>query len=402
MGLCASVVDREDIEPLAAWRPTLLGDSAWGKPPSVADGDDAEAALRKMPRLALQDVLKAMGLFATLEVRAAGLLRLEALQLHQDEPDQLLALGVPEAVVEAMEAHSGPDAAALQESGCRFLKAAACTPAGQSKVASCGGLKAVIQALKAGGGQQGGSLKAAACAALLALASNCPPNKVKVGALGGIAAVLGAMSGAVEDAQLQERGCACLRTFATAHSSNQTRIAVSGGAAAILNAMRRHEDDVGLQSEGCWALHVLAHGQPNTQKDMAVLGVCQALLQCMGRHPASPGVQEHALRGLKTMCASSPDSAALVAEGDGFALIGGAMDGHRGVPSVVEQALWALCDLVGKDEGRKAAFQAKVGMQKVKDLMAKHSEEHGVRNAGNTLVAVVDGKTMVSRLSIVA
>ncbi|CAK0842474.1 unnamed protein product, partial [Prorocentrum cordatum] len=90
-------------------------------PPAVEEVDEVaqlKLLLGQVPGMRAQEVLLAMAAFVTIDVRLAGLGRLEELQ-REGAQGELLPLGCVEAVVEAMEVHNGPGCAALQESGIR-------------------------------------------------------------------------------------------------------------------------------------------------------------------------------------------------------------------------------------------------------------------------------------------
>jgi hypothetical protein len=356
--------------------------------------------LEQMPRMQAKDVLIAMAAFVIIDVRLAGFRRLEELQ-QEGAPDELLPLGCVDAVIQAMEVHYGSGSGALQESGVRFLRAAASTPAGQLKVTSAGGCKAVVQAMEMTGSLHSKSMQIEACMALFNLASNSISNKTKVAALGGVTATLKAMSASMDDARVQEAGCACLRML-TPNQSNQTRIAKAGGAETILEAMKQHPGDAEFLNEACWALCHLAYGHQENQKNMSSLGVCQALLTCMREHASSAGVQAHAMWGLKNMCASSKENQVTVAEGAGINLIRIALDRHAEEPSVVEQVMWLLRNLVDENADNTAKFHALVGEKMMKELMVKHPAVSNVQNAGNALQAVLHQKGIVNRSSLIS
>jgi len=375
----------------------------WTPPPVVEELDETaqmKLLLGQVPCMRAQEVLIAMATLVIIDVRLACFKRLEELQ-QEGALDELLPLGCVEAVIQAMEVHYGAGSAALQESGVRFLRAVASTPAGQSKVTSAGGCKAVIQAMDMTGSLQIKSMQIAACGALSNLASNKTSNKTKVAALGGVTATLKAMSAFMDDARVQQAACACLRML-TPDQANQTRIAKAGGAERILEAMKQHPGDAEMLNEACWALCHLAYGHPENQKKMSSLGVCQALLACMREHASSPGVQAHAMWGLKNMCASSQENQVTVAEGDCINLIRIALDRHAEEQSVVEQVMWLLRNLVDKNADNTAKFRAVVGENIIKELMQKHSAESNVQNAGNALQAVLHDKGIVNRSSLIS
>jgi len=412
MGACctsAAAFDRREQRARAARQSGAKANTAvqprgdWTPPPVVEEIDELaqlKLLLEQMPCMEAREVLAAMSTFVILDVRLAGFRRLEALQRAGAE-DELLPVGCVEAVIQAMEVHYGAGSAPLQESGVRFLRAAAATPAGQLKVTSCGGCKAVIRAMEMSGSLQISSLQVAACEALFNLASNSTSNKTKIAALGGVTALLKAMSALMDDARVQEAACACLRML-TPNQSNQTRIASAGGAERILEAMKKHPGDAEFLNQACWALCHLAYGHPENQKKMSSLGVCQALLASMRGHASSSGVQVHAMWGLKNMCASIQENQVTLAEGECIDLIRIALDRYADESSVVEQGLWLLRNLVDKNAENTAKFHALVGEKTVKELMQKHSAASNVQNAGNALQAVLHDKGIVNRSSLIA
>ena len=89
------------------------------------------------------------------------------------------------------------------------------------------------------------------CGALCNLAASHAENQTRIASAGGIEAVVKAMQTHPQCVVVALRA---LRILAASHAENQTRIASAGGIEAVVKAMQTHPQSVEVQGAGCGAL----------------------------------------------------------------------------------------------------------------------------------------------------
>eukprot|EP00961_Rhodomonas_salina_P246743 3333295-Rhodomonas_salina.1 len=63
-------------------------------------------------------------------------------------------------------------------------------------------------------------------------------------------------------AGVQEQGCWALRNLSI-NSENKVKIGAAGGIEAVLAGMEKHVESAGVQEQGCWALINLTFNDDN-------------------------------------------------------------------------------------------------------------------------------------------
>eukprot|EP00961_Rhodomonas_salina_P095293 1282150-Rhodomonas_salina.1 len=76
----------------------------------------------------------------------------------------------------------------------------------------------------------------------------------------------------VKSAGVQEQGCGALRNLAV-NDENKVKIGAAGGIEAVITAMQQHADSEGVQEWGCAALSNLAFNDENKVKIGAAGGI---------------------------------------------------------------------------------------------------------------------------------
>jgi hypothetical protein len=128
---------------------------------------------------------------------------------------------------------------------------------------------------------------------------------LKIGAEGGVEAIVQAMGGHRGSEGVQEKGCGALWNLAL-NADNALNIREGGGVEAIVQAMGGHRESKGVQERGCGALAIFAVNADNAVKIGAGGGV-EAIVQAMGRHRGSEGVQREGCGALWTLGQSNGD-----------------------------------------------------------------------------------------------
>ncbi|KAJ1475634.1 armadillo-type protein [Baffinella frigidus] len=94
------------------------------------------------------------------------------------------------------------------------------------------------------------------CAALLSLTAKSSSSRIRVGAGGGVDAIIQAMKAHTEHQDIQRMGCDALVLFAM--GGNKRLIKEAGGVGSCLEAMRNFPDEVHLQRRGCALMFEMA------------------------------------------------------------------------------------------------------------------------------------------------
>jgi len=122
------------------------------------------------------------------------------------------------------------------------------------------------------------------CGVLLNLALNAD-NAVKIGAEGGVEAIVQAMGGHRGSEGVQEKGCGALWNLAL-NADNKLKIGAEGGVEAIVQAVGGHRGSEGVQEKGCGALWTLGQSNGDIQQRIKRAGAEEAVQRAM----ASPDV----------------------------------------------------------------------------------------------------------------
>ncbi len=143
------------------------------------------------------------------------------------------------------------------------------------------------------GGQRGSEgVQRDGCGALANLANHVTDNKVKIGAGGGVEAIVQAMIGHCWSAGVQWNGGRALLLLAQ-EADNRIKIGAGGGVKAIVQAMNGHRRSAlswAVQQHCCEGLGNLAVNADNAVKIGAGGGV-EAIVQTIGGHRGRKGVQ---------------------------------------------------------------------------------------------------------------
>ena len=126
----------------------------------------------------------------------------------------------------------------MQHQGCLALQVLADYPRNAVKIASCGGVKAVLAAMRCH--ESSPRLQVAACGAMRSLSTNNTDNRAEIGSCGGVEAVLAVMRCHESSADVQAAACGALRSLSTNTPVNRAKVHSCGGIEAVLAAMRSH------------------------------------------------------------------------------------------------------------------------------------------------------------------
>eukprot|EP00961_Rhodomonas_salina_P084023 1129582-Rhodomonas_salina.1 len=190
----------------------------------------------------------------------------------------------------------------VQRAGCLALKSLACPcysdkrPVSEfvktgiwSKIGAKGGIEAVVAAMKEH--RKDWEVQRQEDWGLLAnLARGSDPNNhLRIGGKGRIEAVVDGMEEHRKVGDVQQEGCRALANLAQSSGSdpnNRLRIGAEGGIWAVIQRMKAHGAWAEVQQEGCRALLNLAHNSANRLKIRAAGGV-EAVVACMKEHDKS-------------------------------------------------------------------------------------------------------------------
>ena len=117
---------------------------------------------------------------------------------------------------------------------------------------------------------------------------------------GGISVVMAAMARFPGDTAVQEKALKVVANLACAGEDVAETLIASGVLVPVFAALGRHQKSAGVQAKGCWALKNLACTRGNIQDIVDDLGVA-ALLGALRAHAGAPSVQEQGLTALSNL-----------------------------------------------------------------------------------------------------
>ena len=150
-------------------------------------------------------------------------------------------------------------------------------------VAACGGIEAVVAAMKQHLSVD--NVQEFGCGVLRALAADYARNAKMVAAGGGIEAVVAAMKQRLSDANVQEHGCAALWNLALGNAENAKMVAACGGIKVVVAAMKQHLSVDNVQEFGCGALGNIAANNSANVKAIAACGGSAVVRNALKQHP---------------------------------------------------------------------------------------------------------------------
>jgi hypothetical protein len=141
------------------------------------------------------------------------------------------------------------------------------------KIGAGGGVEAIVQAMGGHRGSEG--VQENGCDALKNLAVNADKN-VKIGVVVGVEAIVQAMGGHRGSVHVLEKGCGALWNLAV-NADNAVTIGAEGGVEAIVQAMGGHRGSKEVQEKGCGALWNLGQSNGDIQQRIKRVGAEEAV-----------------------------------------------------------------------------------------------------------------------------
>mmetsp|Transcript_40066 Transcript_40066/g.111350 ORF Transcript_40066/g.111350 Transcript_40066/m.111350 type:complete len:836 (-) Transcript_40066:165-2672(-) len=339
---------------------------AWRGPDEGLDEDEIVALVRGM---------RADPQNATLQ--ESSCVRLEELALAPQSKMRIASLGGIDAIMEAMKHH--PSVAGVQETASAALgNLALRSEENQKAMLHKGGIEAVLTAMAQHLPSE--SVQEKACWALQQLAM-VAQSRAEITNHGGIERVAQAMRAHAMSEPVQEHGCMALGNLAFEVETRKC-IAYVGGIDAVICAMRAFPGAAALQEDACFALHNLACSD-EAMRPIAEAGGLEAVVRAMSEHPMTLGVQENAISALHNVNCGPLQYVHKVVGLGGIELIVRAMQQHS-VPSLQAKACHVLGQLGDRDDhvrrhiervgGRRAIELAKSTFQSSKEVQQESRE----------------------------
>ena len=170
-------------------------------------------------------------------------------------------------------------------------------------LADCGGIDAILQAIKSYVGYK--TIASYGCY-LLRILARAEENEEKIGALGGVEVILKVLQSHSDDIEVWEEGCRALSNLAV-NDENKDRITAHEGIEVILDGMRFFPNEVGIQMYSCSVLANLA-ASDELEVKIGQLGGIGLILYAMERYGLNLDLAEETCRALWNMTVDSDNN----------------------------------------------------------------------------------------------
>jgi len=271
-------------------------------------------------------------------------------------------------ILKAMELHKSQES--LLTTYASALRQIASTSAGQTAIASVGGLQATVTVID--DHSENAKLFETCCQILFSMATHNQKIKMRIGTLGGISAILKGMEKHEDSPQVQQKACSVLRVLVP-NSHNQDSMGAKGGIKVVIKALQKYTSVVNLQVEGCRVLCNIAYSHRRNQELVGEHGGLAAVILAMEQHLTSPEVQQHGCAALRNAAANNVANKERIVSLSGLRAVKSAMERHSRDEAVVDQGLWAVRDIVADCPQALAKAHEIDAVQHIESLRASHS-----------------------------
>jgi hypothetical protein len=195
---------------------------------------------------------------------------------------EMIAAGIPAAVVAAMSQQSASTTLTLQFWCCKVIHILADMPGDMiAHLGSVGACEALVRAMIGIPGSIG--IAEWACVAVSKLAFGNTANRNRLCAAGAYKAVVYALRVHSDRAATVERACAAICAIARKSSAYTSKLAEQGACSAVVQDMTQHVDSAATVSSACMAVSALACNDAN-RATFATRAVVTAIVTALRQH----------------------------------------------------------------------------------------------------------------------
>lgn len=181
----------------------------------------------------------------------------------------------------------------------RITKEAGASEKGRSLIARTGGLFAVVRAMECHTADT--HIQIAGCHALEKLALDTD-NEIAIEQVGGVEAILAAMMGHFDNAEVHEAAWAALWNLTCSNASKELTLDTAGGMQAIVAAMKSHMESPPVQKNACGALANLCQNNPKRMEAFAEANGFVVIATVLERYWSKPDVRTEACHAMTALC----------------------------------------------------------------------------------------------------
>mmetsp|Transcript_34530 Transcript_34530/g.80727 ORF Transcript_34530/g.80727 Transcript_34530/m.80727 type:complete len:287 (-) Transcript_34530:179-1039(-) len=213
--------------------------------------------------------------------------------------------------------------------------------------------------------------------------------RVRTVRLGGVHAVLAAMTFHWQNRLLQARACEVLWNLMIDSDSNTAAILEAGGVGPVISAMKLHLSCADVQAHGCTALRNLAFESAERQHMVVVLGGVQAILSGMREHHDNHRVQLQGCGAVINLCHSKcPDGVLVAASNDVIFVLKLALERHISTQDVAGKVLGAARAFFRSPDSAREAVH--VGfLPLLVHVMGRHLHDVSVQKHGCVILSLL-------------
>ncbi|GAB0494362.1 hypothetical protein MMPV_005654 [Pyropia vietnamensis] len=297
---------------------------------------------------------------------------------------------VIEALVSVIFTHGSRDREVAHQSCVALCNLSNVKEANRAPILAAGGVRAVLTLLSTY--PESATVADDAVGILRNVAAAGETAPLEVGQCGGVEAVVRAMKAHPCHGAILEKGIAALR-YLCFLPENRDRVGTAGGVDLLVGALSAPLSSPKAVESAFLALGNAIFGHTRNQERAGMLRSVSAVLAAANKHGAAPGVQEHACRVLRALCEGNDATTTQAVCGGAVSTALSAIVAFPADASIAEQAT-ALLLCIGLEPSRRQALVDADTAQIVGRAMETHVKHRGVQLQGGQLRGLLAGQSI--------